>query len=29
MRKQMTNEERWLCEELAHLLSEWRDDVMA
>jgi hypothetical protein len=29
MRKQMTNEERWLCGELAHLLSEWRDDVMA
>jgi hypothetical protein len=29
MRKQMANEERWLCEELAHLLSEWRDDVMA
>ncbi|RDE14958.1 MAG: hypothetical protein C4K47_03325 [Candidatus Thorarchaeota archaeon] len=29
MRKQMANEERWLCEELANLLSQWRDDVMA
>ncbi len=28
MRKQMANEERWLCEQLAHLLSEWRDNLM-
>jgi hypothetical protein len=28
MRKQMANEERWLCEELSRVVSEWRDHVM-
>ena len=27
-RKQMTNEERWLCEEIAEILSVWRTKVM-
>jgi hypothetical protein len=27
-RKQMTKEERWLCEELVSLLSSWRETIM-
>jgi DNA replication initiation complex subunit (GINS family) len=27
-RKQMTEEERWLCEELVSLLSSWRETIM-
>jgi hypothetical protein len=27
-RKQMTFEERWLCDEIAGLLSSWREEIL-